>query len=573
MQIPRQTEFSTPPSTNFRAPIAAPLGPAFTPEMPHDHPPSNDIHSSPDTGHHCLRPTSDTVSSRHDQPHHHGRYHGRQSQGDAPKAQQTRSRSQSLLTLALAFASITAPKAHDCDHLGAMTSTTTTNPTAPPSPVATVRSALSMFSKFPVRRHTTSFSSSDVTAFVPGKPTPTLKYDVSRKSSLDPAQVVPASTSAMENAVDEDEQTKWMPVRYRTISMPYGGRSSESGKSGDVFPARPVDAKMNVASGKPCASAKDLLFAVQSRAGTAPARVREPVPAAKSSPVLNSADIGDAGASFGILSRIRTRALSWAPPYNPFASSSSAFLPPSSREDDDPSATGTSQNEGQVQTTSPTSSSPTLLVTSPSSSPTRSFYVSQILTPSANRGGRKTHTIATIPRRSSTSNNRPLPFRAHTLASGACIPGPSNGNGKANSASDGPMPPLHPALAAVERSSRLLKQSIRCAACGDVGKDFPRCGKCGEAWCSRECRVKSLAGKKRHVCAINTPSPVDGSAPASASIAIRNCSPPIHATTPTIPIPTPFPAPHHLHPPRPVDGVYPRSRQNQNLPIAVHVMS
>lgn len=79
----------------------------------------------------------------------------------------------------------------------------------------------------------------------------------------------------------------------------------------------------------------------------------------------------------------------------------------------------------------------------------------------------------------------------------------------------GAFPPLDPSLAELERSSRLLKSTVRCAVCGDEGKDFPRCGKCGEAWCSRGCRVEGLrrekeeegrAGStgKRHVC--RTPS-------------------------------------------------------------------
>ncbi len=65
-----------------------------------------------------------------------------------------------------------------------------------------------------------------------------------------------------------------------------------------------------------------------------------------------------------------------------------------------------------------------------------------------------------------------------------------------------PLPPLDPALRAAECASKLLKSTIPCSTCGDHGKDFPRCGKCGEAWCSRQCRLKDLsnAGTKRHVC-------------------------------------------------------------------------
>ena len=65
-----------------------------------------------------------------------------------------------------------------------------------------------------------------------------------------------------------------------------------------------------------------------------------------------------------------------------------------------------------------------------------------------------------------------------------------------------PLPPLDPVLQAAERASKLLKSTVQCSTCGDRGKDFPRCGKCGEAWCSRQCRLKGLSsgGTKKHVC-------------------------------------------------------------------------
>lgn len=57
-----------------------------------------------------------------------------------------------------------------------------------------------------------------------------------------------------------------------------------------------------------------------------------------------------------------------------------------------------------------------------------------------------------------------------------------------------------PSLAAIESNSRLMRSKIVCATCNEVGPDFPRCGRCGEAWCSRECRVeanKPSGGKHR----------------------------------------------------------------------------
>jgi hypothetical protein len=55
---------------------------------------------------------------------------------------------------------------------------------------------------------------------------------------------------------------------------------------------------------------------------------------------------------------------------------------------------------------------------------------------------------------------------------------------------------MNPILASLERMSMLCERSI-CSTCSKPGRDYPRCGKCGANWCSRECR---LAGGKRHMC-------------------------------------------------------------------------
>jgi hypothetical protein len=57
-------------------------------------------------------------------------------------------------------------------------------------------------------------------------------------------------------------------------------------------------------------------------------------------------------------------------------------------------------------------------------------------------------------------------------------------------------PTLHPILEAVESASKLSCRTV-CATCLKAGKDFPRCPRCGDMWCSRECRMQ---GGKRHVC-------------------------------------------------------------------------
>ncbi|KIK69555.1 hypothetical protein GYMLUDRAFT_33927 [Collybiopsis luxurians FD-317 M1] len=54
-------------------------------------------------------------------------------------------------------------------------------------------------------------------------------------------------------------------------------------------------------------------------------------------------------------------------------------------------------------------------------------------------------------------------------------------------------------LSELERKSKLCTTLVGCATCGKLGSDYPRCGRCGEMWCSRPCRLR---GGKRHICAL-----------------------------------------------------------------------
>ncbi|KDQ62418.1 hypothetical protein JAAARDRAFT_30323 [Jaapia argillacea MUCL 33604] len=57
---------------------------------------------------------------------------------------------------------------------------------------------------------------------------------------------------------------------------------------------------------------------------------------------------------------------------------------------------------------------------------------------------------------------------------------------------------MNPILSNLETASK-LRTTCRCATCGVPGSNFPKCPRCAEMWCSRECRVRSCGGKK-HVC-------------------------------------------------------------------------
>ncbi|KAJ7598787.1 hypothetical protein C8J56DRAFT_915028 [Mycena floridula] len=53
---------------------------------------------------------------------------------------------------------------------------------------------------------------------------------------------------------------------------------------------------------------------------------------------------------------------------------------------------------------------------------------------------------------------------------------------------------------AVRTAGRRDKGS-QCATCLKAGKEFPRCRKCGDMWCSRQCRVN---GGARHRCKVKS---------------------------------------------------------------------
>lgn len=60
---------------------------------------------------------------------------------------------------------------------------------------------------------------------------------------------------------------------------------------------------------------------------------------------------------------------------------------------------------------------------------------------------------------------------------------------------------LHPILAGLEQRSRFCVKKSVCATCNREGDGFPQCGKCGDSWCCRECR---LEGRKKHSCAMKS---------------------------------------------------------------------
>ncbi|KAF9221629.1 hypothetical protein BS17DRAFT_711153 [Gyrodon lividus] len=102
------------------------------------------------------------------------------------------------------------------------------------------------------------------------------------------------------------------------------------------------------------------------------------------------------------------------------------------------------------------------------------------------------------------SGSRRSPSISRTLSTDYDWDAPPTNSASSPSTSAPPSPlmdnkptKLHPVLEAVEKGSKFSCRTI-CATCMKSGRDFPRCARCGEMWCSRACR---LPGGKKHVCA------------------------------------------------------------------------
>jgi len=126
----------------------------------------------------------------------------------------------------------------------------------------------------------------------------------------------------------------------------------------------------------------------------------------------------------------------------------------------------------------------------PSRSATASLREFISVSPSPKRRRTSSHDIETYWEDLEPSSPKPkVPYITRTLSPSPPI---SSSSSIHHVRSD-----LHPILAQLEGKSRLCTQKVYCSTCRKAGTDFPHCGKCGEIWCSRPCR---LVGGKRHLC-------------------------------------------------------------------------
>ncbi|KAF8319116.1 hypothetical protein DL93DRAFT_2164797 [Clavulina sp. PMI_390] len=376
----------------------------------------------------------------------------------------SRARTNSMRSLSRAF----APKSISVS--ASITPSSTTDSSGPPSPtLSTTRSTRSMFSLFPTSH--SLFTLSRSTSFRSMTPS-----HLSTSSSVmgDDAPMKSSPVSAQVTSADpfgEDDDARWIAESSRAaLSAPVSPTHTKfqfpsapkapsplHQEGGEDVPSRRIRMRGSRSIGSSY-GAQELLHAVQAREQ---AEILALLPALEE---MDAYGDGDEELT-GLIQRLR-----------------SSTLPSSSRQ---PSS---SSNQQPMEP-------PSVMVTSPSTSPKR-------LAQQHNRNATLPSSLSPPPSPTRNRNRQGSASSHSTHHLSASSPRRSTINHlqPPSEVTPGAMPALHPALAAVERSSRLLKSTVACAVCGDVGKDFPRCGKCGEAWCSRECRMKSLAGKKRHVC-------------------------------------------------------------------------
>jgi len=92
---------------------------------------------------------------------------------------------------------------------------------------------------------------------------------------------------------------------------------------------------------------------------------------------------------------------------------------------------------------------------------------------------------------SSGSSRPPSPVRGYST-----LPKPRRAS-RTHSRSQTQLPEFNSVLTSLEQRSKFYVRKNACSTCKRTGSGFPQCGKCGDSWCSRDCRLK---GGRRHVC-------------------------------------------------------------------------
>ena len=59
-------------------------------------------------------------------------------------------------------------------------------------------------------------------------------------------------------------------------------------------------------------------------------------------------------------------------------------------------------------------------------------------------------------------------------------------------------PKFDSVFAKIETQSKLCSRDVVCVTCRKPGVNYPKCSRCGDMWCSRECRL--FGGAKKHLC-------------------------------------------------------------------------
>lgn len=130
------------------------------------------------------------------------------------------------------------------------------------------------------------------------------------------------------------------------------------------------------------------------------------------------------------------------------------------------------------------------------------------------------HSHATVPERTERDHSASPPRPISRSSSQDSLSTAPSSEAPATPKSHSPLlPEFRPTLADLEQASRFRVHAV-CTTCRKTGSNFPSCSRCGETWCSRNCRLKGSSGA-RHTCRGR---PIDSQRLSASSHAIPHIS-------------------------------------------------
>ncbi|RPD62412.1 hypothetical protein L226DRAFT_532580 [Lentinus tigrinus ALCF2SS1-7] len=255
-------------------------------------------------------------------------------------------------------------------------------------------------------------------------------------------------------------------MRRRSASN-VGSKARSSSRAASKARASPIEEEVS-----PKALTESLRPQIRGRTMSSPkvsGQLTSGLPVSLKSPALSSIDIEnhDASATYNYLASARDSLLSFM-----------SGLPIEERPSRAPTRTFRDHSTSTSPGASSNSRAPSKASTSPASRPRTISRVSQQRSPTrfSTRGRSPSPTSSIDSLDTASSSEAPATPRTHSILAHEL--------------------PASSSLEELERTSRFRVPCV-CMTCKRAGSNFPSCAKCGDMWCSRECRV-GTAGT--HAC-------------------------------------------------------------------------